>query len=973
MPIIHNVSIDPTEIENYFHITWHNAETRAVNSFEQTADITPEETQMMWQWPRCQLDIGQKLFRFLDGENQRFRQALNLANYQGERLQVNLRTCKQTADWPFELLAKDGTFLLPDQVHLVRSVSDWGKGRNIPPQNHPLKLLFMACSALDVDSELDFEKEEEAIFRITENLSIDMEIEDSGSLEGLRSRLEKEKYDVVHLSGHAGIDKSGHPYFFMEDETGHKHNVFPDELWNKCLIENPPRLLFLSGCRTGEVPDRPDSVEALSFAHWLVEKNNVPAVLEWRQSMRDEQAIHASKILYHELCRGKTILKAVQRVRYELMNKFESKPHPAWSLLILFSNSIPLKPIVKEGQEWKTKPRRMKHIFLKHRQVQALEEGFVGRRRELQQSLRTLKQNFDKVGLLLLGTSGLGKSCLAGKICERFPNHTLIIVHGIFNTITLVAALKFAFNAAQDETGGQLLAAKREMQETLANLCATSFKEKNYLLLLDDFDQNLEGAEKGQPGPLVPEAVELLRVLLHYLPSSGNMTQMIITCRYQFALTVQGVDLVADRLEPVWLTSFQPAEQRKKVRELRHVLNYADPSATSILMTAGHGNPRLMEWLDMLLGECPKTKVSELLEKFKDKQEEFIREYKIRESLHKEGNKLAGFLRWFSIYRRPVFEEGFELVAEKADLQGWKELLYLGRRLSLVEYNQVPQTYQVTPLLKEELVKVLEEVKPAHEAACAYHQKCCEACDDIDPILTEELIFHALGCGKEDIASEQGGRLINYLRKRLLFKESRRIGEWILIQKKQECHTKHDAFLLNELAITINELGDQPKAIRYHQQALEIWKKVYGEKHQNVGAALNNLGEAYRAWGEPRKALRFYQEALKILNNVHEKTHPQVTAVMNNLGEAFKALEDYSGAIDYYQQALDIDEKVFGRNHPKVAIRLNNLGEAYLRLKKKQPAKEYFEQAYVIFKEFLGEEHSYTKTAKKGLKDCSEK
>ena len=192
MPIIHNVSIDPTEIENYFHITWHNAEANVVNSFEQATDITLEETQRMWQWPRCQLEIGQKLFHFLDGESHCFRQALNHANYQGEKLQVNLRTCKQTTDWPFELLAKDGTFLQPDRVHLVRSVSDWGKGKNTIPQNRPIKLLFMACSALDVEPELDFEKEEEAIFRITEKLPIHMEVEDSGSLQGLRSKLQQE-------------------------------------------------------------------------------------------------------------------------------------------------------------------------------------------------------------------------------------------------------------------------------------------------------------------------------------------------------------------------------------------------------------------------------------------------------------------------------------------------------------------------------------------------------------------------------------------------------------------------------------------------------------------------------------------------------------------------------------------------------------------------------------------------------------
>ena len=151
--------------------------------------------------------------------------------------------------------------------------------------------------------------------------------------------------------------------------------------------------------------------------------------------MRDDQAIHAGKILFHELSRGKTILEAVQRARYELIKDFPDDNKPAWPLLRLFSSGLPLNSIVAKEQEWKPKARIMTHVYLKNSRVKVLKEGFVGRRRQLQTGLRALKQDNDKVGLLLLGTGGLGKSCLAGKICERFPDHTLIIVHGRLNAI----------------------------------------------------------------------------------------------------------------------------------------------------------------------------------------------------------------------------------------------------------------------------------------------------------------------------------------------------------------------------------------------------------------------------------------------------------------------------------------------------------------------------------------------------------
>ncbi len=957
MPVIYNVIIETTGKENHFQVTWQNPGNNTKDTFSWEAKITTEEIQWLWQIPSYQLIIGEKLFRFLDGEAHHFRQALNQANYMGEPLQVNLWTSKQTSDWPFELLAKDKTFLLSQQLHLVRRVSDWGKEIEILPQNRPLKLLFMACSALDVQPGLDFEREEEAIFRITENLAIDMEVEDSGSLEGLRSHLEREQYDVVYLSGHAGIDKNGSPYFIMEDEFGNMRQVFPDELWNECLIKNPPRLLFLSGCRTGETPDSDESTDAVSFAHLLVESYNVPAVLGWGRSVRDEQAIHAGKMLFHELSRGKTILEAVQRVRYELIKNFPSTDKPAWPLLRLFSSGMPLNAIVEKEQKWKPKVRIMDHIYLKNSQVKVLAEGFVGRRRQLQTSLRGLKKNFDKVGVLLLGTGGLGKSCLAGKICERFPDHTLIIVHGRFNAITMESAMTDAFISSQDKKGQQILSQKIEMTDKLPHLCSTSFKQKNYLLVLDDFEQNLEGSDKGQPGLLLPEAADLLKALLHYLPHSGKMTQLIITSRYDFSLSEYGRDLVKERLEKVWLTSFQETEQLKKAQELENILNYEDQSKVPNLLAAGHGNPRLMEWLNILVGQMAAAEVPQLVEAIKDKQEDFIHDHVIRELLQMGGDDLTCFLHWFSIYRRPVLVEGAAQVAQKANLSDWEELLRIGMGLSLVEYDQARQSYQATPLLREELLNGLEDIAVYHEAAFDYYKKVCETRNSIDPVLNEEWIYHALGCGKEDEASDKGSILVNYLSNSLAYQESRRIGEWILLRKKRECSTANDAFLLNALGCTMNDLGDHNRAIKYYHQALAIINGVYGVDSPFEACVLNNLGEACRYLGEPKKTIDYYQQALSINNMVYGDGHYKVANTLNNLGALWDDLGDYHQATKYYMQALNILKNIYGKMHPQVANTLNNMGLTWAVLGEYKKAIDYHEQALAICQSVYGENH----------------
>jgi tetratricopeptide (TPR) repeat protein len=963
MSIIYDVIIETTKKKNRFHITWHNLKTSKVDSFEQESEITREESQRLWQWPRCQLPIGEKLFRFLDGDNRHFQQGLDQAKHLGEPLQIHLRACKQTADWPFELLAKDNTFLLPQGLHLVRTVSDWGIEKMIHPEDRPLKLLFMACSAMDVQPELDFEREEEAIFRITENLPIDMEVEDSGSLEGLRARLEKEHYDVVHLSGHADIDKNGRPYFVMEDETGYQHNVYPHILWDKALIENPPRLLFLSGCRTGEVPDSSDTADTPentaegSFARLLVENNKVPAVLGWGRSVSDKEASHASNMIFHELSRGRSILEAVQRARFELIKSFTDTKKPAWPLLRLYSSGMPLNAIVKKGQRILPKHRRMKHVYLKNSQVQVLAEGFVGRRRQLQTSLRALKHDNYKVGLLLLGTGGLGKSCLAGKICERFPDHTLIIVHGRFNTITLESTLNDAFINAQDEKGQQILSQKIEMTDKLSHLCATSFKEKNYLLLLDDFEQNLEGADKGKPGPILAETADLLKVLLHYLPFSGKMTQMIITGRYKFSLTEQNRDMVEDRMEKIWLTSFHEPEQRKKSRQLKNILNYENQSKVPDLLSAGHGNPRLMEWVNVLVGRMATAEVPQLLEAISDKQEKYIQKHVIRELLHCGGDELSHFLRWFSIFRRPVLVEGAQEVGEKAGLENWEELLGRGIGLSLIEHDQARQVYGATPLLRRKLLADLKDLHSCHTVAFAYYKKVCESQDSFDPILVEEWIFHALECGEEEVASRQGGELVMHLRERLALLEAKRVGLWVLDRKKQELSTSHSAFFLMEIGTTICGMGDYRKAMAYYQQAIPIWKSVYGEKHHEVATALNNLGEVWRSLGKPKKAKDYFQQSLSIAEEVLGKMHPKVATRLNNLGLIWQELGEIPKAIDYHKQALNIWKTVYGEKHPQIAEGMNSLGSAFHESGEVRKAIEFYQQALSIDEMVSSGEH----------------
>jgi tetratricopeptide (TPR) repeat protein len=151
--------------------------------------------------------------------------------------------------------------------------------------------------------------------------------------------------------------------------------------------------------------------------------------------------------VYFELSRGKSVIDAAFSARKEMAQGGSLE----WYVLRLFSDGTPLIPLVEEGQKARPRSRDIQYIYLGNGQVKVLTEGFVGRRRQIQRGIRWLRGQTGKVGLLLHGTGGLGKSCLAGRLCERFKDSNLIIVHGELNALTFQEALKDAFIRAHDQ------------------------------------------------------------------------------------------------------------------------------------------------------------------------------------------------------------------------------------------------------------------------------------------------------------------------------------------------------------------------------------------------------------------------------------------------------------------------------------------------------------------------------------------
>ncbi|MFH1537642.1 MAG: CHAT domain-containing protein, partial [bacterium] len=446
-------------------------------------------------------------------------------------LELRIRADGNTRVWPFELIRMifDIRIIREIDTDCSCSVSDL----NVL-EDRMLLLMFMACAPQypgDESSEgqLYFEKEEEAIFEATKSGAVELDVEDTGSLNGLAEKLREEKFDVVHISCHANIDEGG-PYLCMETDVGELHKASPEALWENCLKLRPPHIVFLSACRSGESGGHEASS---SFCESLVARG-LPMAIGWGISVADPNATRASQIFYGELALGVTALEAVEHTREKLISEGDL----FWPFLRVFvSPEVTDFAIVSPpgGRKRLPKRRTTKLKQLGDAGMNVLLEGFVGRRREIQKGLRALRDT-ETAGIFIHGAGGLGKSCLAGRLVERFSERNLIVVNGVLNEETFTSALLKGFNRAKNLAGIRMLKDKGvELADKIPVFCSTEFSEASYIILLDDFERNIV-VEYGEIKGITEGAGSVLDPLIENLPECLGVTKLIITSRYRLPL-----------------------------------------------------------------------------------------------------------------------------------------------------------------------------------------------------------------------------------------------------------------------------------------------------------------------------------------------------------------------------------------------------------------------------------------------------
>ncbi|MEU5686147.1 hypothetical protein DEJ48_08790 [Streptomyces venezuelae] len=584
------------------------------------------------------LAVGRDLYGWLDGDLGQLTRLLDEASAPLV-FEVQAPARPSAAAWallraPYELLAgPEGGFLAesPKLFAVARRL-----GQPSVPQTldgYRLGVAFMA-SAPRGQHELDYEAEEMAILTAAGETSLDLVVEDSGNPEHLGLRLsELGGMPVVHLSCHGlhnwrpGPDEPATPVLLMEDDLGDGSPTSADALVG--LLTPRPRLAFVSACLTatgadvtghvpagaghrgGPAPD-PGVPVAHSLATGLVTAG-IPAVIGWDGSVSDRAATRFAERLYQQLSRRVEVTEAVAVARRHLLACSDERQRADWHLARLWLGPAGGGSVVGGNRKRQmVPPHHGTQTFMdrKHQLRVAAAEMFVGRRPEMQQTLRALRGG-RKAGVLLQGQGRLGKSSLAARIADRHPNRAVAVVFGDYTPTAIIDAIADAV-AANPDARALIEARRAELREQpdrlrpllidlLAGPCAQQLDDirKPLLLIIDDLEQILTADPDG-PHRVDPEHAAVLADVLSAFDPSMTDSRLLITSRYTFAL-----DGLQARLEPVQLQPLSSAAQLKLQRRQQGLApaGYATQRAdlAQRALDVSCGNPGLQDLIGLRL------------------------------------------------------------------------------------------------------------------------------------------------------------------------------------------------------------------------------------------------------------------------------------------------------------------------------------------------------------------------------------
>jgi serine/threonine protein kinase/Tfp pilus assembly protein PilF len=161
--------------------------------------------------------------------------------------------------------------------------------------------------------------------------------------------------------------------------------------------------------------------------------------------------------------------------------------------------------------------------------------------------------------------------------------------------------------------------------------------------------------------------------------------------------------------------------------------------------------------------------------------------------------------------------------------------------------------------------------------------------------------------------------------------------------------------------------GKYPEAEPLLSHALEVQRRVLGPDNPDTLSSMSDLATVYWARGKYPQAEVLNRQTLEIRRRVLGPEHPDTLKSMNNLAIAYKEEGKYAQAETLDNQTLVIRRRVSGPEHPDTLKSMNNLAGVYRDEGKYALTEAIFHQIIEIRRRLLGPEHPLTLMASHNL------
>ena len=520
----------------------------------------------------------------------------------GHRVEVAVATADSSLlALPFEaLLLPDGRPLaLCDTVTLQRRLN--GPPILGHPLAGPLKVL-VAVAAPDQGGSnavlLDYEREVSLILealqplRRREDPLAQVRLLEVGHPDQIRQALQRDAYHVLHLSCH------GRPgELQLETEDGEALPCAAAELLSALRQAGRPLpLMVLNTCHGAARADVP-----VSLAEALV-RGGVPAVLAMQTAISDRQATALAHRFYEHLAAKELFLAsqalAQARLDWDRQQRVPGGPHRpvgyANATLVVGGSEQPLADFALDQRPLTVAP--VHHLDGQGVPQLAMDE-LIGRRSLMRETVRLLRGGGDgRVGVVLTGIGGVGKSAVAGRLMRRLKEdgNRLIVQVGRWNLTELAVLIGEDLRGSADPGLSRLGARLQEpisSELVLFQRLRRALAARPMLVVLDDFEQNLTS-----PGGGAFHAAAVAAQLIRLCEAmEGQASKLLITSRHPLPDPALAALLAEQPLPPL-----SEGETSKLLLRLP-AIEALSPGEQSAVRRAIGGHPRMLELLDALL------------------------------------------------------------------------------------------------------------------------------------------------------------------------------------------------------------------------------------------------------------------------------------------------------------------------------------------------------------------------------------